>query len=404
MAAALHILATDSQWTDQGTSLGQALGGTEVSGPDTANPGTTGALPNLYYVAPIDNTWSYGLSIGVPFGSSTDYDPDWKGRYTTVSSGINVIDINPAISYRLSDKVRLGVGISVQQLTAELSNSVDSGGACFLAVNNFSPSFGNADCVNAQLLPGTLENDSTAEITGDSTALGFNLGALFLPADGIKIGVAYRHSVDHTLAGDAEFNVNQSLRELLDGNTVEATQPATQGFLTNGGAEAQVQLPATFSVSGAWQTTDKVELLTDLTWTGWSSFEELRVVFDNQFQPDSLSIQEWEDVLRFSAGINYQHNSKLTLRAGYAFDEEPIPGPDRRTARIPGNDRNWLSLGMGYQVSEKFSFDVGYTRIFLDDTVIANANAEAGGGGTAVRGIYEPSVDILSAQINWDFN
>lgn len=404
MAFGLHLLSTSTDWTDEGTSLGSRLGGAEVSGPETASPGTVSTLPNFYYVAPINDQWSYGLSVGVPYGSATEYDSDWKGRYTTVESGINVIDINPALSYQLSDKVRLGFGISLQQLSAELGSNVDSGAVCLGYADILDSSFTSADCVNAGLTPGNLVNDSTAEITGDSVAFGFNLGALFLPTEGVKLGVAYRHSIDHELDGDVDFGVNPALRALLDGNTGVQSQALTQGFLLDGSALAQVELPATLSFSGAWQVNDKVELLSDLTWTGWSSFQELRVVYANPAQPDTLSVQEWEDVLRFSAGINYSYSPKMVLRAGYAFDEEPIPGPDRRTARIPGNDRTWISFGLGYKVSEKFSFDVGYAHIMLDETVIDNTDPESNGTGSVVRGVYDPSIGILSAQLNWAFN
>lgn len=403
VAVALHVLRTDTIFTDEGTALGPALGSTDVSGPETANPGTLALLPNFYYVAPVNNRWKYGLSIGVPFGSSTEYDPDWRGRYTSIESGINVVDINPALSYKISDKVSIGFGISLQQLSAELSNAVDSGAVCLGAIDSLNPSYTAADCFNEQLVPGNVETDSFAEVTGDSTGFGFNLGALFLPTDSVKIGVSYRHTVDHTLDGDADFTVNPALRALLDGNTNDS-QAATSALLTDTPASAEVTLPATFSVSGAWQFNEKLELLSDLTWTGWSTFDELRVEFDNPVQGDNVSLQEWEDVLRFSAGVNYQYSPKTILRAGYAFDEEAIPGPDRRTARIPGNDRTWLSLGLGYRVSERFSYDIGYAHLFLDQTPIDNQNLEAGGGGTVVRGVFDSSVDILSAQLNWKFN
>ena len=404
ISVALHGLSSNTDFTNQGTVLGPLLGSGDVSGPDTASPGTTTALPNFYYVAPINDKWSYGLSVGVPFGSSTEYDANWVGRYTTVESGVSGIDINPALSYRLSDTVRLGFGISVQRLSAELQNSVDSGAVCLSFAGQGNTSISGADCVNNDLTPGNQLTDTSADITGDSIGFGFNLGALFLPAEGVKIGVAYRHSIDHELDGDADFTVNAALRGLLNGNTNTDTQAITQAFLTDTGITGEIELPAMFSVSGAWQVNDKVELLSDLTWTGWSSFQELRIQFDNPVQADSVGLQEWEDVLRFSAGLNYQYSPKLTLRAGYAFDEEAIPGPERRTARIPGNDRTWIAFGLGYAVSSRFSFDVGYTRLTLDETPIANRNEESGGSGTVVRGLFDSNVNILSAQLNWDFN
>ncbi len=403
-AVAFHILNTTTDWTDAGTTLGSAVGRGVASGSDTASPGTTTVLPNFYYVAPINDQWSYGLSIGVPFGSSTEYDADWKARYTTVKSGISVIDINPALSYKVSDKVSLGFGISVQQLSAELGSAVDSGAACLGLAGNPATSFTRGDCLNAGLTPGVQENDGYGEITGDSTTFGFNLGALFTPTNDLKIGVAYRHSTSHELDGSVDFTVDPGLQTILDSNTVAAGQPLTQGFLNDVGAKAEVDLPSTFMVSGAWQMNPKIQWLGDITWTGWSSFEELRVVYDNPFQQDTLSVQDWEDVFRYSAGLNYTFSDKLELRAGVAFDEEAIPSAQRRTARIPGNDRTWVSVGAGYEVNKNLSFDVGLARLTLDETPIDNSDPESQGVGQEVRGFYKGSVNFLSAQLNWAFN
>lgn len=402
-AFALHALSTSTTWTDRGTRLGSTFGSSPVSGPETAEPGTATPLPNFYYVAPINSKWHYGLSIGVPFGSSTEYNNDWKGRYTTVESSLNVVDINPAISYRLSDKIRLGAGISIQRLTAELGSAVDSGAVCLGLNTLFNPSYSDATCFNAGLTPGVQANDSYAEISGDSVALGFNLGALFLPTPAVKIGVAYRHSVDHELEGDADFVVNPALQTVLASDTNAASQPVTQNIFRDVPASAEVELPATFSVSGAWQFNDKLQLLSDITWTGWSSFQELRIDYENPVQNPTVSVQEWEDVFRYSLGLTYQINDKWKLRTGWAFDEEAIPSPQRRTARIPGNDRTWYAVGAGYRVSGNLSLDVGYTHLTLDETPIDNSDPESNGNGQAVRGLFDSSIDILSAQLNWEF-
>lgn len=394
ISVGFHSLTSNTEWTDQGSTLSPAVGGGALSGPDTANPGTTAFLPNFYYVAPINDVWSYGLGIGAPYGSSTEYDRNWKGRYTTVKSGISVIDINPAVSYRVSDKVRLGGGISLQLLSAELGSAVDSGVVCGGTVGQAEP----AVCFDNGLVPGVQANDSYGEITGDSTAISFNLGALFLPRDDVKIGVAYRHGAKHEADVDGDFTTNATLRGVLDG----AGAPLS-AVLNDSAGSTEVNLPATFMVSGAYDLNERVQLLADVTWTGWSSFDELRVEFDNPVQPDSVSRQDWEDVFRFSGGVNFILNPQWTLRGGVALDQEAIPSPQRRTARIPGNDRTWIAFGAGYNFNQNASLDVGYARLFLDETPIDNPNTETA-GGSVVRGLFESSVDILSVQFSWQFN
>jgi len=399
IAAAFHILKSTTDWEDRGTSLNSRFGGAEVSGSNSASPGTSSVLPNFYYTAPIGSQWNYGVGIGAPFGSSTEYERDWKGRYTTLESGISVIDINPALSYRLSDKVRLGGGISVQFLSANLQSAIDSSATCFGTVGRAEP----AACVNAGLADfGNVALDSRGEVNGDSTAVSFNLGALFLPREGTRIGVAYRHSMSHELGGDGEFTTNETLRAVLNAAGAD-NDSGLENLLTDSDVTAEVDLPATFMISVAHELNDDIELLADVTWTGWSSFEELRVEYENPDQPDTVSLQEWDDVIRVSAGINYQFNERLILRGGVAFDEEAIPGPERRTARIPGNDRTWIAFGAGYDIGNNITIDAGYSHLFLPETAIDNIGEESP-GATTIRGEYESSVDFLSAQFTWHFN
>ncbi|PID63117.1 MAG: hydrocarbon degradation protein [Gammaproteobacteria bacterium] len=404
-AGAFHLLDSNTDFTDEGSTTALALGGDELSGPDTASPGTTVLLPNLYYVNKVDERLSWGVGFGIPFGSSTEYDHDWKGRYITTKSGITVYDINPALGYRVNEQISVGLGLSVQVLTAELESAIDSGAAC-LGVASQGSSFTTTDCVNAGLTPNRQEVDSYGEVTGESVAGSFNLGLQYSPIDTLRIGVAYRHGVDHELDGEGDFTVNPQLQATLDSNDPAASTPEAAalaaGLFRDTDASAEVDLPSTFSISGAWQAYDRLQLLADITWTGWSSLHEIRVTYDNPVQPDTETLQEWEDVMRYSFGVNYDLNSKMRLRGGVAYDEEAIPGPYRRTPRIPGNDRTWIALGLGYQATGNLSFDVGFTHLMLDETPIDNTHEESP-GGPVLRGTYDSSVDILSAQINWKF-
>ena len=139
----------------------------------------------------------------------------------------------------------------------------------------------------------------------------------------------------------------------------------------------------------------------DVTWTDWTVFEELLIQFDNPAQPDVLQVQDWETAIRVSAGFNFQASPKFIIRGGVAFDESPIPSAERRTARIPGSDRTWWSVGLGYKPFEQLSFDFGLTFIALDDSAINNRFPESGPSASFVRGIVESSATIASAQLNW---
>ncbi len=157
-------------------------------------------------------------------------------------------------------------------------------------------------------------------------------------------------------------------------------------------------LPDSLSFSIAHKANSKLELLADVTWTGWSTFDELLITEVDGVTEVTSTPEEWEDVVRVSVGANYKYNDKLTLRTGVAFDEEPIPSPQLRTPRIPGNDRTWVSVGAGYKVNKHMSLDFGYSHLFLNNTPIDHT-----ADGYNLRGVYESDVDILSAQLNYKF-
>ena len=149
---------------------------------------------------------------------------------------------------------------------------------------------------------------------------------------------------------------------------------------------------------------DKITYLADITWTGWSSFDELRIVYDSGVPTDTVTTEDWDDTLRYSVGFDYQYSDTMILRSGLAYDETPIPSPERRTPRIPGNDRTWLSFGLTYMLDDQSSIDVGYSHLFIDDTGINNTlESTAPPLNATLTGTYTASVDILSVQWNKKF-
>jgi len=371
-----------------------------VPGEGQVDAGGVSVIPNLYYVHPLKNGVALGVGVSVPFGNSTDYDPAWVGRYQAVESSVTVLDINPSISYRVNDQLNIGGGISIQSMSASLGSAVDTGAICglFLQLGALQP----VNCANAgTIAPGNPATDGMALIEGDGTALSFNFGLLFKPREGTKLGLAYRHGVEHELEGTFEFQNHQPFQEQLDISGVPL--PAS---LANGPVTAEASLPPSVMFSAAHEVIDGLEFLADATFTGWSSLQELRVVRDDVVPADPLTdivtTLDYEDSWRVSAGVNYEFSDALILRAGVAYDEDPVPSVTQRTARIPGNERTWLSLGAGYRINQRVAMDFGFTHIAIDDTPIDRLSE--GADGSQIRGVYDTNANILSAQVTVQFD
>jgi long-chain fatty acid transport protein len=70
---------------------------------------------------------------------------------------------------------------------------------------------------------------------------------------------------------------------------------------------------------------------------------------------------------------------------------------------LPDSDRTWLSVGAKYQFSPKASVDFGYSHIFFSDARTERAVLSGPVAIQTIRGEWNNSVDILSAQLNYNF-
>jgi len=356
-----HVISARTKYTDKGST--NVANGSPISGEANIRSDVTSFVPNLYVVKPINEKITFGFGMNGPFGSKTKYDQDFVGRYHATITDLLSVNLNPSVSYKASDKLSVAGGVSAQYVKLkELSRATDTPGG-----------------------------DSQVTVTGDSVAFGFNLGLLYQPTTLTRLGVSYRSRIKHDVDGEIEFELNSSLAGLDD-----ATKAGLG--LNDRDVKSSVTLPDSISISIAHKATSKLELLADVSWTGWSTFDELRITEVDGATEVTNTPEQWEDVVRVSVGANYKYNDKLTLRTGLAFDEEPIPSPTLRTPRIPGNDRTWVSVGAGYKVNKHMSLDFGYSHLFLNDTPIDHT-----ADGYNLRGVYESDVDILSAQLNYKF-
>jgi long-chain fatty acid transport protein len=331
---------------------------------------------------------TFGIGVNTPFGLKTDYDDDWVGRYHAILSDLKTLNFNPSLGYRVNDKLSIGGGLNMMLADVELSSAIDFGTICV-----GSPAAASCAASGAT----QQEADGKADLDGDNyddLSFGFNLGFAYMLSKQTTIGVAYRSEIDIDVEGDADFN-------LPDNPVVQAVIGASPAFVDTD-LKADVTLPASFSFSLAHRVGD-FTWLGDATWTGWSSFDELRIEYDNPAQPDTVTTEDWDDTMRYSVGVDYQYSDSLVLRTGLAYDESPIPSTERRTPRLPGEDRTWVSLGLTYIVSSAISVDVGYSHLFIDDGKIDNTlETETDGLNSTLTGEYEGEVDILSAQLNWN--
>jgi long-chain fatty acid transport protein len=394
-----HVVAPSSDYTDSGNST--AFDGSTLQGINS-DGGSTGFVPNFYWAAALDNGLHVGVGVNVPYGLATEYDDGWYGRYHGLKSEIHTININPAIAWKMTDKVSVGFGLSYQYIDVDLTQNIDSFAACADIVTQGGGS--PADCAVAGLNPafGDATQDSTGKLEGDDSSFGWNIGFLFDITEKGRLGLAYRSAIKHDLEGNASY----SLHPVLDAIASGASQPppAGSGFniLQPTTLNAAAELPETFSISYVYDVDPKWSFLADWTWTGWGSLDTIAVVLAGGVPGNDPTLDlQFANTNRYSLGVHYKPGNNWILRGGLALDEAPVRSDEQRTVRIPDNDRTWLSVGFGYMPSKSWSLDVGYSHLFVSDTGINNITATS--SGATLVGTYEASVDILSAGLNFNF-
>lgn len=351
----LHLIKTSGEFNDEGSSggLGRPRGG------DGGNIGDISYVPNFYYKRDISDAVKFGLGVGAPFGLKTEYDKDWLGRFQGIKSELKTVNINPALAFKVNDQLSLGFGLSAMWIQADLTSAV-----------NLVPVGGT---------------ESTLRVKGDSWGFGYNLGAIYQVTTDTRLGLAFRSKVDQNLKGDSDSPFTG-----LD---------AIPNRRLNGNITAETTLPETLSLSSFTHLNDEWDLLSDVTWTRWSRFKELRILRDNG-STLAVTPENWNNTMRYSLALNYKYNETLKLRAGVAYDEEAIDD-EFRTVRIPGNDRKWLSLGAGWQATPNTKLDIAYAHLFISDPEVDDNQLAIARG--RVRGDYDTSVDILSVQVSHNF-
>ncbi|MDP1634333.1 MAG: outer membrane protein transport protein, partial [Gallionellaceae bacterium] len=345
VTVAASFIDSSAKFSDTG-SAGAAL---QTAGGDGGNAGGLAVVPNTYFVTDVEPYLKFGLGINVPFGLATEYDPTWIGRFQAVKSKIETININPSLSYEASDSVSLGIGLNYQRITGELTSAVNYSAAAAQAAAD--PSTDPAYVPALTALAGA-QSEGVSTIKGDDTAWGYNLGVLFNVTPQTRVGMAYRSKIKYTLKGTVSF---------ADVPVLLSASP----LLANGDVVLPITMPDSFSISGFHQTGNGWDIMADATWTGWSVLQEMKI--DRSNGSNVLTVQEkWKDTWRVALGATWHYNEQWLARIGTAYDQTPM-SDTYRTARIPDNDRTWISVGGQYKTSQAGTIDFGYAHLFVKD-------------------------------------
>ena len=84
-------------------------------------PSAFQVVPASYYIAPINQSWAWGLGLFTNYGVATDYPTDISAGDMAGNTSLRSVNLNPNVAYRLNESWSFGVGLNLVYAEAELT-------------------------------------------------------------------------------------------------------------------------------------------------------------------------------------------------------------------------------------------------------------------------------------------
>ena len=297
-------------------------------------------VPNLYFVAPVNDKFALGAGMNVNFGLKSEYDDSYDAGVFGGKTDLTAINLNLSGAYRVTEGLSLGLGVNAVYAKAQVERN--AGLIADTVKDNQVKNTLTVQQEPLKFIDKYLPSKDTSVVSlQDRAAWGFgwNAGVMYQFNEANRIGLAYHSKVD--------IDFTDRTATSLEANVIKASKT---GDLT-------LTLPDYLELSGFHQLTDKLAVHYSYKYTHWSrltklnaSFEDGKKAFDKELQYSNNS--------RVALGASYNLDEKLTLRAGIAYDQ--AASRHQRSAAIPDTDRTWYSLGATYKFTPNLSVDLGY--------------------------------------------
>lgn len=349
-----------------------ALRDTEVE-----NEPQTFYLPAAGLVYGMDRL-AVGISVFAPFGLGSKWNlletANYNPRYPEidVEDDLKVIDIHPSIAYQVTDKLSVGLGVSIISNKIEIRQPVFTPNP--LKLTPLKPLLTQLGLLNRPFDHLLTEQ----KLVGDGWGFGANLGLQYKLTECLTAGLAGRYYLDQGLEGTVsmltytakpsaqQYNaLKAQLDALLAGGQIDqATYAKALGVYSGATINPQTQQPAAAPVETAvtadlplpmevgfglaYSGIQNLLVTADVAFTQWSAWDVIKINKEDGTELGELT-QEWKDAIRMTLGLEY---SLQALKVRTFFYTEPATTPDHTlNPTIPDISRRYVAgLGVGYQL------------------------------------------------------
>jgi len=309
------------------------------------NIAPTAWVPNLHFVAPINEQFGWGASVTSNYGLATEFNNNYAAGAYGGTTDLETLNLNLSGAYRLDNHWSFGAGFDAVYAKAKIERYAGDLGRIVAGCGRLPPAL-------ARQVAGIPGDTQIAYLKGDEWGFGWNAGILYEIDKNNRYGLTYRSEVKIDFDGDYKSSLPSAYNQIL-GNF--GLPMGTDGRTTGG--SLTLNLPEMWELSGYNRVAPQWAVHYSLTYTSWSQFQELKATNsggDTLFYKD----ESFRDAYRIALGTTYYMDDNWTFRTGIAFDDSPVPA-DKRSISIPDQDRFWLSAGATYAFNKDASIDAG---------------------------------------------
>lgn len=359
--------------------------GAPVSGSDGGDIADPAYLPNIFVTHEVNDTVDVGIGLHAPYGLKADYDDDFVGRYFADKTELTAIALSPSIAVNNGEGFSMGIGVNIIYAKGRLTKFQD--------YSNYG-----------------LPQEGYFDTEGDDIGATISFGLLYELTDRTQIGLSGQTGTTLNLEGDSTLT-----------NFPQVTASGVNLVTAKEDANVPLEIPESLTFGIRHKLTDTVTLLAGATWAKWSRFEALDIesredggtisaVGGPKYGDNSLIghvSENWNDTWQVNVGGIWQATPAWAFKAGYAYDESPVDD-NYRTARIPSNDRQWLTLGTQWNDAQSgWTVDVAAGVLLFDDVDVNEqeytVDDEPVGNGASYSATYELSAWSAGVQVSKAF-
>ncbi|HWK88799.1 MAG TPA: outer membrane protein transport protein [Longimicrobium sp.] len=361
-AIGMQRLAISAGWTGITTSGSFTY---DLNGVEVERPEQTSDVPFLFATGRVGKRFAVGFGAFAPYGLRLEWPGNFSGRFTSYQSELKNVYLQPTIAMQAAPWLSFGAGLDYVAADITISQRVDLATTALPAA--LAP-FPGATFGSFGVPVGTDFADVV--LSGDATGIGFNLGgrATFM-GDRLSLGVRYMSEVELDYDGDANFRRILTGAVLPNGVRVDdalAAQFNEGAALGDQGISTSLTLPAQAVVGVAFQLLPNLRLQGDYQWTGWDSFDQADVNFENETAVDQTLVLDYQNTDTWRLGAEFKPVPALALRAGFIYNTA-AEKDFSVSPLLPEAERNYYSVGAGYRLGNGLGFDVGYQHIDQSD-------------------------------------